>query len=134
MSLLRSPSFLRHVMLADAAVSGASGALHLAATAALVPVLGLPGRLLEGTGWFYLAYACACVAVAVRQPVPVGWVRLFALGNGLFGLACVGLLASAAVAPTALGTAYVLVQALGVWLLGGLQALGARGGPPLARG
>ena len=84
-------------------------------------LLKLPSPLLQATGWFLLAYAAAVGWIALRTPVARGLVWLLVVGNALWAFACVGLLASGAIAPSSLGTAWVLVQALTVAVLAELQ-------------
>ena len=126
MSVFASPKFLRNVMLADAASCVGTGALQVMFAAPLAQLLHLPGPLLAGTGWFLIAYAAVAGFVATRQPVPRGWVALFAAGNVAWAIMCIGVLANGALAPTALGIAWVLVQAVVVVVLADLQWMGIR--------
>ncbi len=104
-----STSLLRVALLGDAAASGATGLLMAAAAGPLAPLLGLPEPLLRGAGLVLLPYA-AFVAWLGR-PVP-GLVRAVVAVNLLWAADCVLLLASGFVAPTGLGIAFVLLQAL----------------------
>jgi hypothetical protein len=126
MAIFSSPRFLRNVLLADALSCLASGALQLLFTDALVSLLRLPPLLLVATGWLLLAYAAAVAWIASRAPIPRGMVWLLVAGNAGWAVACVVLLASGAVAPGALGTAWVLAQAATVALLAELQWAGLR--------
>lgn len=128
MSIFASPRFLRNVMLADAASCLATGALQLAFTATLAELLHLPAPLLLETGLFLVAYAALAAFVGTRDPVPRGWVRLFAIGNFAWALGCVLLLA-AGLAPTAFGVAWVLAQLACVAVLAELQWMGVRRAP-----
>jgi hypothetical protein len=129
MSIFASPRFLRNVMLADAASCLATGALQLGFTAPLAQLLNLPAPLLAATGAFMLVYALAAAFVGTRQPVPPGFVRLFAVGNFGWAAGCVALLAAGGFAPTALGVAWVLAQAVTVVVLAELQWMGVRHAP-----
>lgn len=126
MSIFASPRFLRKVLLADAASCLATGAAQVAATQPLALLLGLPGPLLAGTGWFLLGYAAVVAVVASRDPVPTPLVWVFVAGNIGWAAACVALLASGLLAPTALGIAWVLAQAVTVATLADLQWAGLR--------
>ncbi len=126
MAVFSSPHFLRKVLLADALSCVASGALQLLFTGALAQWLGLPAPLLQSTGWFLLAYAAVVAALALRTPIPRAPVWLLVAGNAGWAVGCVALLASGAVAPTALGTGWVLAQAATVAVLAQLQWLGLR--------
>ena len=129
MSIFASPRFLRNVMLADAASCLATGALQLAFTGTLAQLLHLPAPLLVETGIFLVAYAAAAAFVGMRDPVPRGWVRLFAIGNFGWAIGCVLLLSFGGFAPSALGIAWVLAQAACVVVLAELQWMGVRQAP-----
>lgn len=131
MSILPSSRFLRNVLLADAASCIGSGAVQLLFTGSLVPLSGLPAPLLAGTGWFLLAYAAAVVLIAMRDPLPRALVWLLVIGNAGWAVASIALLASGLVAPTALGTAWVLAQAVTVGVLAKLQRTGLRRQPAI---
>jgi hypothetical protein len=129
-----SPRFLRNVLLADALSCLVSGAAQLLFTGALVQLLSLPSSLLVETGWFLLAYAAVVAFVAWRDPVPRSVVWLFVIGNAGWAVGCIALLVAGAVAPTALGIAWVAAQAATVVVLAELQWLALRrqdiaGGP-----
>jgi len=128
MSLFSSPTFLRNVLLADAASCVGCGALQVAFTGAVSPMLGLGTSLLTGTGIFLLVYACVVGFVATRKPIarPLVWLLVF--GNLGWAVLCVGLLFSGTVQPTALGTGYVVAQAVTVTLLAELQWFALRRG------
>ena len=108
--------FLRHVLVIDAAVSGAAGLLMAAGAPFLSPLLGLPENLL-----FWAGLALARRGEASRLVI----VDIIAI-NALWVAASFGLLVSGALAPTLLGYAFVVAQALTVALLAGLQFIGAR--------
>lgn len=128
MSLFASPRFLRRVLWADAASCLGCGALQLA-WPGLDDLLALPGALLTASGVFLLAYAGLVAWLARRDPLPRLPVRLLVTGNLGWALACVVLLASGAVQPGALGTAYIVLQAVTVTVLAELQWFGLRAQP-----
>lgn len=132
MSILSSPHFLRRVLWADAASCLATGLLQLLPGAQLARLLGLPEALLTGTGLFLLAYAAAVAFVATRQPLPRPVVWVFVAGNLVWAIDCVALLLGGWVAPTLLGQAWVLAQALTVAVLAELQFAGLRKTAPAA--
>lgn len=129
MSIFASPRFLRNVLFADAAVSLATGVLQLALTDALAGLLRLPAPLLTGSGLFMLVYASAIAFVATREPIMRTVVWVVVVGNLGWALACIALLASGLLAPTGLGTAWVLMQAAVVAVLAELQWTGLRRAP-----
>ncbi len=123
-------STLRLPLLVDAAASGAAGLLLAALPGALGRLLGLPPALLLGVGLFLLVYAAGVGLVGMRAAparravqavilVNVMWAvdsALFAaLAGPVFGLA-----------PSGLGTAFVLAQAALVLGFAAWQAVALR--------
>src|SRR5918997_453104 len=94
---------LRLALKLDAAASGASGALLVAAGSVLDDLLGLPLALLLPVGLFLLAYAAFVWVADSVALVATAWFPL-----------------------TALGAAFVLAQAAAVFLFANLQFLGLR--------
>jgi len=126
MSIFASPRFLPNVMWADAASCAATGALQVAFTGALARLTGLPAALLMGTGVFLLAYAAAAAFMASRSTPPRTLIGLVVVGNFGWAAACAVLLVSGAFPVTALGTAWVIAQAVTVVVLAELQWTGLR--------
>jgi hypothetical protein len=113
---------LRRLLYADAATSGAFGPLLLAAAPVLEGALGLPAVLLREVGIALIPFAALLLWLA-RRPRPsrrAAWGVVVA--NALWVAASVGLLLSGAVAPTALGEAFVLAQAAVVGVLAWLES------------
>jgi len=131
--IFASPRFLSRVMGADAASCAVTGALQLGFTHDLARLTGLPAGLLVGTGVFLLAYAAAAAAMALRATPPRTLIGLVAIGNFGWAAACAALLASGLFAVTALGTAWVIAQAVTVVLLAEAQWMGLRATRPVAR-
>ena len=132
MSFLSSPRFLRTVLWIDAASCAATGLLQTVAAAPLAAWFHLPSGLLFDTGVFLIAYAAVVAFVATRDPLlrPAVWV--FMAGNLAWAAACVLLLTGDRVAPTALGTAWVVLQAVVVVVLAELQFFALRRQPEAA--
>lgn len=111
MPIIPTP-FLRLALLGDAAASGATGLLLAAAAGPLAPLLGLPEPLLRGAGLILLPYA-ALVAWAGRAAAPPrGAIWAIIAVNLLWVADSLLLLALPRLAPTSLGIAFVLAQAL----------------------
>jgi len=121
MSIFASPRFLRQVLFADAASCVLCGGAQLLGGAVLADWLNLPAALLAGTGWFLLAYGATVAFVATRDPLPPRLVRLLVAGNLAWAAACAALLAGGWIAPTRLGTWWILAQAACVLVLADLQ-------------
>jgi hypothetical protein len=131
MSMFDSPRFLRNVLLADSASCLATGALQVALTQPLAQLTNLPAGLLMATGVFLLAYAALVGIVALRDPVPRALVWVFVAGNFAWAAGCAALIVEHAVAPTLLGEAWLIAQAVTVVVLAELQWMGLRRQAPL---
>ncbi|WP_338771352.1 hypothetical protein [Massilia sp. METH4] len=130
------PSFLlKTILLIDAAASGAMAAAHLLFPGMLQATLALPGALLAGTGAFLVAYVALLVVLARSRTVWRPLVLFVIAGNVGWAAASLALPVTGIIAPNALGTAYVIVQALGVLAFAALQYRGlARSAPAVHRG
>ncbi|MEK8051536.1 hypothetical protein AACH10_14905 [Ideonella sp. DXS22W] len=128
-SVLPSP-LLRGAFVLDAVVSAAAGVLQLAPGARMVAWLGLPAPLLTETGVFLLAYAGALLLLARSRTLWAPLVQAVVLGNAGWALGCVLALLLGWLAPTALGTAWLLLQAVAVLAFAAAEGLGlARSAP-----
>lgn len=126
MSVPESWSLLRLALLADAIASGAMAVLLAAAASALAEWFGLPAVLLREVGLFLLPYAAFLIFLASRAETPRLPARLVVAGNAFWVAGSILLLVSGWVAPTPLGTAFVIAQALIVAILAEAQFLGLR--------
>jgi hypothetical protein len=128
MSYDQSSTFLRRALMLDAFASGATALLVIAAAGLLEGFLGLPAALLRGAGLVLIPYVAFVVYVGTRETIsrPAVWAVIAA--NALWAIASALLLVSGFVAPTALGYAFVIAQAVVVALLGELQYMGLRRG------
>lgn len=119
-------TLLRRALVLDAAVSAASALVLALGAGALAGPLGLPGALLHLVGLALLPFA-ALVAWTAAQPRPPGKVvRAIVALNAAWVAASLALLISGWVAPTALGHAVVIGQALVVGLFAQQQHVGLR--------
>ncbi|UUZ71547.1 hypothetical protein LP415_21825 [Polaromonas sp. P1(28)-8] len=129
-SFMSSPNFLRNVLRADALSCVACGVLQVVFTGQMAQLLGLPEALLAYTGEFLLVYAAVVAFVSTRDPLPRPLIWVLMAGNLGWAIACALLLVSGRVAPSMLGTAYVVAQALTVAVLAELQFFGLRRSAP----
>lgn len=106
--------FLRRVLLADAATSGAMGVLLLADARIMERLLGLPAALLEGAGAILLPFAALVALLATRTRLPRLAVWTVIAVNIAWTAESILLLLGGWVHPTLLGQAFVLAQALAV--------------------
>ena len=110
-TLTITPS-LRLALLGDAAASGATGLLLATAGGPLAPLLGLPTPLLRDAGLVLLPYAAFVAWAGTRDRLPRWAVRAAIVINLLWAADSALLLAAGPMSPAALGTAFVLAQAL----------------------
>ena len=126
MSTIQPTAFLRNVLLIDAAASGATGLLLIAGAGLLEGLLGLPVALMREAGLILVPYVAFVAWVGTREAIARGAVWAIIAANALWAVASVCLLVSGLVAPTTLGTAFVIAQAAVVALLGELQYAGLK--------
>jgi hypothetical protein len=122
-------SLLRFALLADALASGATGVLMAAGAGLLAPILGLPSPLLLWAGVLLIPFALLVAWSGAREQPPGGVAGAIVLVNLAWVVGSVALLALLPQAPTALGYAFVIAQALAVLVLALMQWTGiARAG------
>lgn len=109
-----------------AAISRAVGALMLAATGALHNVTALPESLLRYVGFLFIPYVLVVGWLGLREAVPRAAVWAVIACNVGWAIASVWLLSSGGVAPSTLGVAFVIVQAVAVVVFAELQFMGLR--------
>ncbi|MBK1657940.1 hypothetical protein [Paracraurococcus ruber] len=124
--------FLRRVLWLDAATCIGTGLLLAALAAPLSRLFGLPEVMLREVGLFLIAFAALVAVLALRRASPRLLFWAVILGNALWALDSVLLLVSGWVAPTMLGGAFVVAQALVVALLAELEWAGLRRSARLA--
>lgn len=118
---MSSSVFLRRALLVDAAASGLTGALMLAGAGMLTDLLGLPAALLRGAGLVLIPYVAFVAIVAARTHISTAAVWAVIACNAVWTVASFALVIDGFVTPTALGTAFVIGQAVAVAALGALQ-------------
>jgi hypothetical protein len=125
MTLVRTLS-LRHALVLDAVASGALGALLAVAGRPLAGPLGLSPALLVGAGLALLPFALALLVLArSASPARAGaWTVVAVNVLWVAGSVAVALAAD----PSALGLAFVAVQAVAVAAFAALQAAALRRG------
>lgn len=122
----RLSPFLRRVLLADAAISGGTGALMILGANLVDRLLGLPPALLLGAGISLLPFAAILGFLATRETVSRTAIWAIIGVNALWMADSLLLLLSGWVAPTGLGVAFIITQAVAVALFAELQYLGLR--------
>jgi hypothetical protein len=124
--MFSSPTFLRRVLLADALSSAAMGVALLFATGPLAALFGMPPALLRGAGILLVPFAATVLWAALSERISRPLIWTVVAMNGLWVVDSAILLVSGWVAPTALGLAFVIAQALAVAAFAEMQALGLR--------
>jgi len=123
---MSSSVFLRRALLVDAAASGLTGALMLAGAGMLTDLLGLPAALLRGAGLVLVPYVAFVAIVAARAHISTAAVWAVIACNAVWTVASVALVMDGFATPTALGTVFVIGQAVAVAALGVLQYVALR--------
>ncbi|WP_129793025.1 hypothetical protein [Sphingosinicella sp. CPCC 101087] len=118
--------FLRRVLMLDAASCLGMGALLVVGAGALAPLFGLDRSLLFGAGVALLPVGLFILWTGVRHTLMPWAVYLIVAGNLLWVLESLLVVRGAATTITALGTAFVLMQAAAVAGLSALEWFGIR--------
>ena len=126
MTSFQPSAYLRTSLLADAAASGATGLLMIAGAGLLEGWLGLPAALLRTAGLVLMPHVMFVIYAGTRERLVPGMVWTVIVANVLWTAASLLLLVGGWVAPTLLGYAFVIGQALVVALFGQLQYVGLR--------
>ena len=117
-------TFLRYALLAEAVASGATGLLLIAGADLLTGLLGLPVALMREAGLLLVPYVALVAFVGTREAISRPAVQAIIALNLLWVVGSMGLLMGGWVAPTALGTAFVIAQAVVVGVFAELQVVG----------
>lgn len=118
--------FLRRALQADAVASAATGLLLATGAELLTDWLGLPAALMRYAGLSLLPFAAIVLVVGLRQAPPRAAVLAIIAYNAMWTIDSFVLLASGWVAPTLLGSAFVVMQAVTVGTLAMLQWVGVK--------
>lgn len=124
---------IRPVLLADAAITGATALLMLAGASPLGDLLELPVALLAGAGLALIPYV-AFLAWLARHDAPPrsGVLAVITLNTG-WAVGCIYLLFSDQVAPNALGIAFIAINIIAVLVFAELQVMALRSIPATPR-
>jgi hypothetical protein len=119
-------TFVRRILVADAAISGATGVLMVAGSGFLEGLLGVSSGLLRYAGVSLLPFAFAVAWLARRNDLSRAGVWAVIAANALWALDSVVLLFTGWIAPTMLGYTFIVFQAAVVAGLAELQYVGLR--------
>lgn len=126
MESFSASTFLRRVLLADAATCAAAGLLMTLGSGLLESTFGLPAELSRYAGVSLFPFAAFLVYLARREYLsqPVVW-AVIAL-NVLWTADSILLLLSGWIEPTGPGYAFIIFQAVGVAMFACLEYFGLR--------
>jgi hypothetical protein len=130
MTLSRPSPFLRFALLADAAASGATGLLMVFFSGVLEGLLQVPASLMFYSGLILVPYSLFIAWLSRQKALPRWTVFAVIVCNALWALECVILTFSGWIEPTALGYAFILMQALVVAAFAEMQYVGLRRSTP----
>jgi hypothetical protein len=126
MNTIQSSTFLRRVLLLDAASSGAMGILLLTCSGLLAGLLNLPAELLNEAGFVLVPFALAVGFLGTRSKLSriavwavIGINAIWAIDSGV-------LLLTGWVQPNVLGYVFVIGQAAFVAVMAELEVIGLR--------
>ena len=122
----RTSPFLRRVLLADAATSGATGLLMMLGAGAAGELLAVPVALLRYAGLTLLPFAALVAVLATRENLWRAGVWAVVVCNALWAADSVLLLLTGWIEPNELGIAFIVAQALVVAVFAELEYLGLR--------
>jgi hypothetical protein len=125
-TMTRPSSFLRFALLADAIASGGTGLLLTFFSGALEGLLQVPSSLLFYSGLILVPYAALIGYLSRRETLPRWSVFAVIVCNVLWALDSVLLTFSGWIAPTALGYAFIMMQAIVVFAFAEMQYVGLR--------
>jgi hypothetical protein len=126
MTAIQSSTFLRRILLLDAASSGAMGVLLLTCGGLLAGLLDLPAELLNEGGWVLVPFALAVGFLGTRSQLSRIAVWAVIGLNAVWAIDSVLLLFTGWVQPNPLGYVFVLGQAAFVALMAELELIGLR--------
>jgi hypothetical protein len=122
----RTAPFLQKALLADAVATAATGLLLAALAGWQEPLLALPVPLARWAGLALLPWAAFVLRLGRSEEPDRAAVVAVIAGNAIWTAASVALAVSGWLAPTALGTAFVVLQALVVAGFAEAQWIGLR--------
>ena len=117
---------LRRALIADALITGATGALMLAGAGPLHDWLDLPTALLRWAGLVLIGYAGLVARAGTRPIIHRGAVKGIIAANLAWAVGCLALLAGDRIDPNGWGIAFMLVQVAAVVFFAVVQMVGLK--------
>lgn len=122
--------FLRRVLLADGAVSGAAGVVMIVGGGFLAPLTNLPQELLTYAGLALLPWMLTLIALARMANVPRTAVHWVIAINAIWVAGSIAVLFITS--PSVFGYAFVIAQTVAVGLFAELQIISLKREPKIA--
>lgn len=119
-------SYLKKVLIADAAISGAAAVAMMAGSTFLPALLGLPAELLLWAGVALIPFVAGLVLVIRQREIAPGVVVAIIAINIAWVVASLVVAFGPVFAPTLFGKVFVVAQAAVVALFAELQIIGLR--------
>jgi len=126
LSVIRSETFLRRILVLDGATCVIMGAALLLGASALSELLAIDGMVLRGAGAVLLPFAAFVFWTASRSAVPTWAVWTIVALNLLWTAESLVMLVAGWLTPNALGVAFVVAQALAVAVIAELEMMAVR--------
>jgi hypothetical protein len=126
MSTIETSTFLRRILLLDAASCAAMGLLLVTCNGLLSDVLSLPVGLLREAGVVLLPFALMLGLMSMRAHLPRALVWAVIVGNAIWAIDSIVLLFTGWVQPNLLGYLFVAGQAAFVAAMAQLEYIGLR--------
>lgn len=123
---LHPSSLLRRALFADAVVSGVAGFVMLAGADLFADLMALPAGLVRYAGLILLPFALWVGWLSRQEQISRAAVAGVLAINLVWGVESMAILAFGWIAPNALGTGFVVAQALIVAGFGAVQVAGMR--------
>ncbi|WP_241201266.1 hypothetical protein [Ectopseudomonas toyotomiensis] len=112
---------IRHILWLDCMAAASAGVVVLLLAPWLSGWYALPGELLSFIGAVNIAYACFSFSLAIRVRRAEALIKLLAVANGFWALACLGIAATFAPVMALPGLCHMLGEAAFVAGLGMLE-------------
>ena len=127
--MLRPSSVLRYALAADAVASGSTGLLLALGAGPLSGLFEMPEAFLRGAGLALIPFAALIAFMARRESLARATVLAVVVVNALWVADSCALLVTGWLAPSLIGSAFVIAQALAVGFLALAQYAGLRASP-----
>jgi hypothetical protein len=128
MSVSNMPTLLRFALIADLAFSAVAAVLLSAVAGPLGGLFALPADFVRAVGLVLVPWCAILILVLAGKLPAVAGTRFVIAANAAWVVASIALLFTGWVAPNALGTAFIVVQAVAVAVFAELQFIGLRRG------